>query len=432
MFFHFLLSLALAGDAPTDTITLKQAVEMALAASPEIHIVQAQQDAAQQAINEARSAFIPAFFLGSGAAYTRGTSQLIEGQPPSLGNAILIGQLVNKPLRYAVEETRANARAVTAGSATRRDDLIWRVATTYLDLEHTTGELEVASKETDSLTKIQALMLERVKEGQELPSEGTRARLNVARHRQHLLELEGRSTLLEATLKSMLSLPEDRHIRTVSEPLASIQQGDVPYDSAAEENRAVTRAWENSPELKKLAFEVQAKQARLRAEDSQKYPQMELLVNYAYLSRATRFVTGTLNTLTPNNIQLGTSIKIPLFGNARISARMGEATAELTQAKNTLEAAKRRIALEVRQAFQQSREAGAAREVARLELELARENTTATLSRFEEGRAGSKDLEQSRLEESAKWNTLLDTGFLMDRVRLQLLKATGEISKVLQ
>jgi outer membrane protein len=247
-----------------------------------------------------------------------------------------------------------------------------------------------------------------------------------------LLELQGRSTLLEATLKSMLSIPEDHHVHTVSEPLAAIGQADFAYDSAEEENRAVARAWENSPELKKLAFEVEAKQARLRSEDSQKYPQMELLVNYAYLSRETRFVTGNLNNLTPNNVQLGTSIKIPLFGNARIAARVGEATAEVTQAKNNLEAAKRRIALDVRQAFQQSREAGAAREVARLELELARENTTVTLARFEEGRAGSKELEQSRLEESAKWNALLDTGFLGDRARLQLLKATGEISKVLQ
>ncbi len=432
MLFHFLLSLALAGDAPADTLTLKQAVEMALAASPEIHIVQAQQDAAQYAINEARSAFIPAFYLGSGAAYTRGTSQFIEGQPPSLANAILVGQLVNQPLRHAIAEMRANAQAVSAGSATRRDDLIWRVAATYLDLEHTTGELEVAGKDTASLIKIQALMQERVKEGQELPSEGTRARLNLARHRQHLVELDGRSTLLEATLKSMLSLPEDRHIRTVSEPLAAIPQGDIPYDSATEENRAVTRAWENSPELKKLSFEVDAKEAHLRAEKSQKYPQMELIANYAYLTRQTRFVTANLNYLTPNNIQLGTSIKIPLFGNARVSARVGEALADLTQAKNALEAAKRRIALEVRQAFQQSREAGAAREVARLELELARENTSVALSRFEEGRAGSKDLEQSRLEESTRWNTLLDAGFLVDRARLQLLKATGEISKVLQ
>jgi outer membrane protein TolC len=299
-------------------------------------------------------------------------------------------------------------------------------------LEHTSGELEVATKETDSLVKIQALMLERVKEGQELPSEGTRARLNVARHHQHLLELQGRSTLLEATLKSMLSLPEDHRVRTVSEPLAALQPGDFSYDSAEEENRAVKRAWENSPELKKLAFEVQAKEAHVRAEESQKYPQLELVANYAFLSRETRFVTGNLNNLTPNNVQLGTSIKIPLFGNARIAARVGEANAELIQAKNSLEAAKRRIALDVRQAFQQSREAGAAREVARLELELARENTSVTLSRFQEGRAGAKELEQSRLEESARWNALLDTGFVGDRARLQLLKATGEISKVME
>ncbi|SRR5579871_581654 len=433
--FHFLLSLTLlasgAPDTPPETLTLKQAVEMALAASPEVKVMQAQQDAAQQAINEARSAFIPAFYLGSGAAYTRGTSQLIEGQPPSIANAVVIGQILNRPLSHAVEEMRANAQAVSAGASVRRDDLIWRVSTAYLDLAHTASELEAVSKETGSLTKLEALMLERVKEGRELPSEGTRAKLNVARNRQHILEMQGRVTLLESTLRSLLSLPEDRRFRTSPEPLGALE-ADAALDSVEEENRAVQRAWDNSAELKKLNFELQAREARLRAEESQKYPQMELLVNYAYLTRATRFVTSSLNTLTPNNIQLGTSIKIPLFANAKIAARVGEATAEITVAKAALESAKRRIALDVRTAFQQSREATASKEVARLELELARQNTSVTLAQFEEGRAGAKELEQARLEESGKWNALLDSGFAGDKAKLQVLKATGEISRLVQ
>jgi outer membrane protein len=429
----FLLAAAiLTGDVPAETLTLKQAVDMALAASPEMRIVQAQQEGARQAIAEARSSFIPAVTVGSGAAYTRGALQYAEGQPPALAQAYATGQILNIPQRHAIQELRAGSLAVSAGSLSRRDDLIWRVATTYIDLDKTTRALELARKETESLDKLLALTLERVKEGQEIPSEGTRARLNLAKNRQRLVELQGRGALLEATLRSMLSLPEERRIRTVAESVPSAEAMGVLSDSAVEENRAVARAIDNSAELKKLALEVTAKEAHVKVEEAAKYPSMELIAQYGYFTRITRFETTNLNSLTPNNIQLGTLIKIPLFNKQRIEARVGEANAELTQARNQLEAAKRRIALEVRQSFQQSRLAGASREVAKLELDLARETTAVVLARFEEGRAGSRELEQARLEESTRWNALIEVGYEQDRAHLQLLKTTGEIASLLQ
>jgi outer membrane protein len=428
----FLLAAVFLADVPTDTLTLKQAVDMALAASPEMRIVQAQQDGAKHAIDEARASFIPTVTIGSGAAYTRGALQYNEGQPPALAQAYASSQLLNIPQRHAIVELRANSMAVSAGALTRRDDLIFRVATTYIDLDKTVRALELTRQETASLDKLLVLTLERVKEGQEIPSEGTRARLNLAKNRQRLVELQGRGTLLEATLRSMLSLPEERHIRTVTESLPSAEAMGLTSDSVAEENRAVTRAMENSPELKKLTLEVTAKEAHVKMEEAAKYPSMELIAQYGYFTRITRFETTNLNGLTPNNIQLGTSVKIPLFNKQRIQARVGEATAELTQARNNLEAAKRRIALEVRQAFQQSRLSAASRDVAKLELDLARETTGVVLARFEEGRAGARELEQARLDESSRWNALIEVGSELDRSRLQLLKTTGEIAALLQ
>ncbi len=416
-----------AGDLPAETLTLKQAVNIALAASPEMKIAQAQQDGAAAAVAEGRSGFVPAFFVGSGAAYTRGALQQIEGQPPSVAQAYAFSQIFNKPQKHAIRELQFSAQAAIAGSLSRRDEVIWRVASTYLDLDRVVRTLELVRKESESLEKLQALTLERVKEGQEIQSEGTRARLGVARNRQRVVDLEGRASFLEATLKSMLSFPEDRHILTVPESMPVT----TASDSLEEETRAISRAIDNSPELKRLAHEVEAKEEHVRLEHAQKYPSMELVAQYAFLSRLTRFETTNLNNLTPNNVQLGTSIKIPLFTNARVSAREAGANAELTQVKNQLEAAKRRIALEVRQIFQTSRAAAAAKDVARLELELARESTGVALARFEEGRAAARDLEQARLEESNRWNAMLESGFELDRAHLQLLKATGEITKVI-
>jgi outer membrane protein TolC len=236
--FHsiFLALVMLAGDV--ETLTLKQAVDMALGTSPELKIAQAQEEAAKQSIAEARSSFIPAFYIGSGAAYTRGALQQIEGQPPAIAQDYAVSQIFNVPQRYAIRELQANSMAVGVTALSRRDELIWRVASTYLDLDRASRTLDVARKETESLEKLQALTLERVKEGQEIPSEGTRARLGVAKNRQRLVELEGRTSLLESTLKSMLSMPEDRRIRTVPDSMPAAGAADSP----AEEAHAIARA----------------------------------------------------------------------------------------------------------------------------------------------------------------------------------------------
>src|ERR1022692_2319122 len=131
MFHAILFALAMfAGDV--ETLTLKQAVDMALGSSPELRIAQAQEEAAKQSIAEARSSFIPAFYVGSGAAYTRGALQQIEGQPPAIAQAYAVSQIFNLPQKYAIRELQANSMAAGVTALSRRDDLIWRVASIYL------------------------------------------------------------------------------------------------------------------------------------------------------------------------------------------------------------------------------------------------------------------------------------------------------------
>jgi len=78
------------------------------------------------------------------------------------------------------------------------------------------------------------------------------------------------------------------------------------------------------------------------------------------------------------------------------------------------------------------RELDAAREVARLELKLAQETTGQTQSKFDEGRATLRDLEQARLDENEKWLAFLDAGFAQQKAQLAVMEATGQLAKVFQ
>ena len=80
----------------------------------------------------------------------------------------------------------------------------------------------------------------------------------------------------------------------------------------------------------------------------------------------------------------------------------------------------------------QLREAEAAREVARLELALAQENTGVVQSQFNQSRASLRDLEAAQLEQNDKWIVFLDADFARQQAQLELLRATGEVAQLAQ
>ena len=78
------------------------------------------------------------------------------------------------------------------------------------------------------------------------------------------------------------------------------------------------------------------------------------------------------------------------------------------------------------------RELDASHEVARLDLQLAQESLQIAQTKFDQGRATLRDIEQARLDESDKWVAFLDAEFARQQGQLTLLQATGQLAKVFQ
>src|SRR2546430_948103 len=79
-----------------------------------------------------------------------------------------------------------------------------------------------------------------------------------------------------------------------------------------------------------------------------------------------------------------------------------------------------------------SRERDAAKEVARLELQLAQQNVAVFQSQFAEGKLNLREVEKARLEENEKWMAYLDANFQKQQAQLELLKTAGQLDKVWQ
>ena len=124
-------------------------------------------------------------------------------------------------------------------------------------------------------------------------------------------------------------------------------------------------------------------------------------------------------------------MQVPIF-SAHTKAAIGLAQVNLDAAKASLSSKRTELAADVRQKTRRVRQMDAAREVARLELQLAQQNVAVLQAQFSEGNLNLRDMEKARLEENEKWMAYLDANFQKQQAQLDLLKTAGQLDKVWQ
>src|ERR1700733_8873709 len=182
--------IALPARAETYTLTLKQAVDRALAQNPEIVEARMDELRATLGVRYAQSPFTPRVDVGSGAAYTNGFPLSIEGAAPAVFEAKTSQYLYNMPQRYAIKQARESARGAGFASGEKADDIAFRVASLYIDLDRAARLADSAQKQVESLEKAVHTVVARVEEARELAVTGQEANVTLLRSRQRLLALE--------------------------------------------------------------------------------------------------------------------------------------------------------------------------------------------------------------------------------------------------
>src|SRR5262249_46875913 len=97
-------------------------------------------------------------------------------------------------------------------------------------------------------------------------------------------------------------------------------------------------------------------------------------------------------------------------------------TARLRAELNNL---RNRIAADVQQSFRESARAVSAADLARLDLEVAREQLSVNLAQMQEGRTGLREVEQARVAENQKWIAFYDAQYAAEKARWTVLRTTG-------
>lgn len=411
--------------APPARLTLKAAVNQALQSSREVALARLQASVAEKAAGVTRARFMPNLFTGSGAAYSSGIPQTPGGAAPSLYNMSYIQTVFNPPLRGELRaaETRTDIQRLETDRV--RENVIVSAASAYLELAKVRHALSLLRQERSSATRIMELTRDRVGAGLELPIELTRAELAAARVEQQNLRFEGREDVLESQLRDLCGLTPDRRIE-----LADESGLNLPGSSGRPVPELVQMGKASSIELKQAELEYGARQQRLNGERGGYWPTLDFVGEYSVLSRINNY-DQFFRKFQRNNVNIGVQLTLPIF-SSHTRAAIDLARQELSSAEMQLRARRSQVENDVRREARRARELEAGREVARLELKLAQEDLRVLQARFDEGRASLRDIEKQRLEESTHWLAFLDADFESQKARLDLLRATGQLSSILQ
>src|SRR5665213_903128 len=123
--FSLLFLFALSARAETYTLTLKQAVDRALAQNPETIIARLDRQQAEQGIRVAKSPFTPRVGVGSGLAYSNGFPLSIEGSAPAAFEVKANQYLFNRPQTYAIAQAKEAARGAAFGTGAKNDEIAY-------------------------------------------------------------------------------------------------------------------------------------------------------------------------------------------------------------------------------------------------------------------------------------------------------------------
>ncbi|MBV8049845.1 MAG: TolC family protein [Acidobacteriaceae bacterium] len=403
-----------------EPVPLKRVVELALSHSTSAASAEAMAQRAYASYREARNQYLPTLVVGSGLGYTQGYPLSLEGSAPSIVNTTAQSALINPALRDFVREARTQWQATTVRSKEERDQLVQDTVLSYAELSKWESLLAHLTEDYSAALKMEQLVNERIQAGVDSPQARTQARLNTARVYLHIAQAQGSIDVLRGRLSQLTGLPR-ASIETMPDSIPALPE--IKQD----ENLAA-RALEVSPAVQIASLNSTALRFHARAEHRTMLPTMDFAAQYALLAKFNNYQNFFKNgSFQRNNASIGAVIRFPFFSpTQRAAARAADFDA--LRARHDQETAKNQVSEQTLKLQRSVEQLAASQDVADLEYQVAKSNLDAVQIRVDSGTATLHDEDDARNQASERYDTLQDTRFELERARIALLRATGDLN----
>ncbi len=414
--------------AEVHELTLKQAIDRATRQNPEVIMARLDEQRAQYGVRVAKDPFIPKVYSGSGLAYTYGYPNTIDGAAPAIIQLRTDMALYNRPKSYALAQARESARTAGLDAQSKTEDIEYRTATLFLDAEQAARDEDLARQERESYERVREVVAARVSEGRELELAGRRADVDLARSRQRENTLASNQVYTEGSLAMVLGYAPGDQVRAIGDDdgLAKLLEKFQPEN----EDAAVNSAMASSRMLRTLESQVAAKSLEIRGERAMRLPTVNLVAQYALFAKST--YQAYFGKFQRNNAQVGVDIEFPLLVGSASSAEAAQAETDVEKLRQQVRLERSRVSLEARRSYAQMKNLTDARALAKLDLEVSREQLSVLLAQMDEGRATAQQVDLARVEEQEKWMAYYSAARELAAARLQMLKQSGGLTAALR
>ena len=407
-----------------EPLPLKRAVELALSHSSAAAIAGADEQHALASYFEARDSYLPQMTVGSGLGATWGYPLSLEGSAPSILNVTAQSSVMNFALRDFIRAARTDWKATSVQSKDQRNQVIQDTVLNYAELCKWASLLSHLEDQQTETTHAEEMVKQRIQQGVDSELAGKQARLATAQVRLRLAQARSAMDVLREHLSRLTGLPANS-IEAVPEsipPLPEVKQEDNLPAQATQKNPAVEAASERATAL----------DFRARGEHRALLPTIDFAAQYALLATFNNyqdfFRAGSFQ---QHNATVGVVIRFPFFNfSQREHARAADA--EALRAHKQADDAKSQVSEETLKLQRSVEELAAAQDVADLQYQIAQSTFEATKTRLDAGNATWHDAEDAREQADRLYNTLQDANFDLERSRIALLRATGDLQDWIQ
>lgn len=401
-------------------LSIQEAVQMSLGHAPAMHIAKAQEERAGEAVREGRSLIRPQVVAGTGIAYNNGFPLSIDGAAPSIFQVGLSQSIFSKKNRNLIREAEEEGKASRFSKESTGNELAAKTALAYFRLVQSRKMITLAEERVQSAEEYFAIAQALSDAGRMRPADLGSARASISSARQQLLVAREAAEMAEMELKAYTGV-EDAISVQVEEPVLEDPLLRADPDSV------YRQTVDNSPEIKSAEAALRAREFHVEAEKGERLPQVNLVGQYAVLSKANNY-EDYFNRFERNNYLLGFSIQVPIFDGFRASSRIAQSRHEVSEARYRLESAKSELKLAIRRSLSSLRIAVGAEENARDEAAASRESVRLDRELLESGKISRMEFEEMRAGLFQRELAHLEAQQVLFQRKLELLSVIGDIS----
>jgi outer membrane protein len=412
-----------AAPAPAQgpTLTLKDAVQLALKQNPQILIARLLSLESDRNRQIARSALLPQASLDASGQIVQYNVQSIEKSDkraetgpfqyiqagPSFSQSML-----NLPLIRKYQAAREDVRQTLAQETVTHEDVISSAVTQYLNVLRAFALYDAAKSRVALAQRLYDQAVNLQKTGIGLTIDTTRANVELQNERQNLIDAETATHTTIYVLAELLDLPRDQ------EPVVAdrLQFFDLP---AVVRTEAIASALADRPEVKAQASQERIAYLNRESASEQRLPEIDFGGFWDY--QGEHFNNGIPAYL------YQVSFSIPLFTGGRIQAQVGEADLERKRIAENRQVLEAEIVQQVKSAIDEMDAARQAVDVANLGLQLANDEVAQAQRRFAAGVTTNVEVITAQDELARANDNQIDALYRFNESRVNLAQAMGEV-----